>query len=178
MLDVAINYECQVRERLRSVWFKEKYKYWNATSYYQDWSLADGTWTEHQFVSVRDGIVIGYISYCIDRADGDVVHSLNIINFEERPSGTFALDCGHAIRNIFEKYRFRKLNFFVIIGNPIEKTYDKMIDRYGGRIVGIKKKNARLIDGKYYDEKLYEIMRDDYMEAVNEEKRTRDRSQR
>lgn len=167
MLDVAINYEDQVRERFRSVWFKEKYKYWNATSYYEDWNPVESTWTDHQFVSVRDGIVIGYISYCIDRADGDVVHSLNIINFEKRPSGTFALYCGHAIRSIFEKYGFRKLNFYVIVGNPIEKTYDKMIERYGGRIVGIKKKNSRLIDGKYYDEKLYEIMREDYMEAKN-----------
>lgn len=168
MLDVAINYESQVRERFRYVWFKEKYKFWNATSYYEDWNPSAGTWTDHQFASVRDGVVIGYISYCIDRANGDVAYNLNIINFEERPSATFALDCGRAVRDVFEKYGFRKLNFYVIVGNPIEKTYDKMVERYGGRIVGVKKKNAKLIDGKYYDEKFYEIMREDYMETKND----------
>ena len=68
--------------------------------------------------------------------------------------------------DIFEKYNFRKLSFYVVVGNPIEKSYDKMCERYGGRIVGVKRKNTRLIDGKYYDEKLYEILKEDYMKAV------------
>ena len=70
-----------------------------------------------------------------------------------------------AITDIFEKYNFRKLNFAVVIGTPVEKHYDRLIKRYGGRIVGVRKQNCRLIDGKYYDEKLYEIMRDDYFES-------------
>ena len=57
----------------------------------------------------------------------------------------------------------RKLEFTVVVGNPIEKTYDKLIKKYGGNIVGVKHKNCKLIDNKYYDEKIYEIFREDYI---------------
>jgi hypothetical protein len=67
-----------------------------------------------------------------------------------------------AIKDIFEKYRFNKLNFTVARGNPIEKTYDKLIKRYNGRIVGILEQEARLIDGRLYDVKEYELLADRY----------------
>ena len=109
---------------------------------------------------------IGYISYSIARADNSV-HSLNIINFSENKV-TFGMDLRRALRDIFEKYRFRKLSFTVVVGNPIESSYDKLIERYGGRIVGISKVDVKLIDGKYYDRKLYEILAEDYFSAEKE----------
>ena len=54
----------------------------------------------------------------------------------------------------------------MIIGNPIEKSYDKMINKYGGRIVGIYKEDVKLIDGEYYDKKLYEILASEYFETI------------
>lgn len=165
MLDIAINHEEELKQLFRSVWFKDKYKYWNCSCYHEDWRAEESTWVEHQFVSVRNGCVIGYIGYQIDRDNADEVHDLNIINFEESPSITFAKDLGQALKDIFERYKFRKLSFSVVIGNPVEKSYDKMCEKYGGRIVGVKKKQVRLIDGELYDEKLYEILREDYENA-------------
>ena len=69
---------------------------------------------------------------------------------------------GQALKDIFEKFHFRKLIFSVVIGNPIEKTYDRMIQKYGGRIVGIQRQQVKLIDGQFYDVKMYEILSDDY----------------
>lgn len=171
MLDVAIRWQNQLTDRFRSVWLKEKYKYWTGTSYFEDWQPINSTWVDHQFVSFRNGEIIGYIGYEINRADGDVVHDLNIINFEDEPSMTFAMDLGQALMDIFEKYNFRKLNFYVIVGNPAEKAYDKMIKQYGGRVVGYLKENTRLFDGKFYDEKLYEVMREDYFRKKETGKR-------
>ena len=162
MLDFAIRYQNELTDLMRQTWMKEKYKFWNGTSFFEDFCFESSTWVNHQVVSVRNEKVIGYIAYSINRADGDVVYNLQIINFEDKPSVTFARDLGQALTDIFEKYGFRKLNFSVIVGNPIEKSYDKMIRLYGGRIVGYWKENVRLIDGKYYDEKLYEVMREDY----------------
>lgn len=164
MLDLAIKYQDQVISKFRDTWFKDKYKYFHNANYFEDWAIKDSTWTNHQFVSVRNGEVIGYIGYNIDHS-WNLVNGLAIINFEDSPSMVFAADMGHAIRDIFEKYQFRKLCFSVIVGNPIESSYDKMCLKYGGRIVGIRKKNARLIDGNFYDEKLYEIFREDYINA-------------
>lgn len=165
MLDLAINYANVLKNKFRDTWFKEKYKFYNAATFCDDWNVCETTWTKHEFVSVRGNEVIGYICYDIDRANQDVAFGLCIINFEEKPSMTFAMDLGKALTDIFEKFCFRKLNFYIVVGNPIEKSYDKMCKKYGGRIVGVKKKNVRLFDGKLYDEKLYEIMREDYLNA-------------
>lgn len=77
----------------------------------------------------------------------------------------FGRDLGKALTDIFEKFNFNKLKFSVVVGNPIEKSYDRMIQKYGGRVVGIFREDARLIDGNLYDVKQYEILRSDYMRA-------------
>lgn len=156
MLDLAIKYREQLQQLMYDTWMNEKYKFWNCTNYSEKFELAENTWNYHQFVSVdKDGNVIGYIGYSIDR-ESDYVCGLNIINFSDNKA-VFGCDAGRAIKNIFEKYKFRRLEFSVIIGNPIEKAYDRLVKKYGGRIVGIYEKRVRLIDGRFYDEKLYEV---------------------
>lgn len=169
MLFPAIEYETQLIDKFRSTWFKEKYKYYHCGNFFEDLEIHNSTLANHQFVSVRDGEVIGYIGYGIDRLNGDVVYGLNIANFEDTPSITFSVDLGRALKDIFEKFSFRKLRFSVIVGNPIEKSYDKMCKKYGGNIVGIEKENVRLMDGNYYDEKFYSILRTDYLKATRKE---------
>ncbi len=93
------------------------------------------------------------------------MYGLGVINFSDNKI-VFGMDLGQALNDIFEKYKFRKLKFSVFIGNPIEKSYDKMIEKYGGRIVGYYKEETRLIDGEYYDEKLYEITREEYLKSI------------
>lgn len=159
MLDIAINHKDQLLEKFRRVWFRDEY--WNNVNYYEEWNAEESTWNCHQFVSVDlSGRVIGYIGYRIDRPS-DYVYNLNIINFSDNKV-IFGLDVGQALQDIFEKFHFRKMNFVVVIGNPVEHTYDRVIQKYGGRIVGIRKQQVRLIDGQFYDEKLYEILANDY----------------
>lgn len=161
MLDVAINHTEELKSKFFSIWFKERYKYWVNSNYYEEFEIAKNTWNNHQFVSMRDDKIIGYIGYSLDRAS-DFVCGLSIINFEGKASWTFSIDLGNALVDIFEKYNFRKLCFSVVVGNSIEKTYDKLCKKYGGRIVGVQREHTRLIDGKFCDEKLYEILREDY----------------
>lgn len=78
---------------------------------------------------------------------------------------TFGMDLGQVLQDIFEKYNFRKLDFCVVVGNPIEKSYDKMVKKYNGRIVGTFKDDVKLIDNKYYDIKYYEVTKENYMGA-------------
>ena len=164
MLDVAIKYKEQLEKVQYNIWFDEKYKFWNNGTYYETLKIDDNTWNRHQFVSIKDGNVLGYISYSIDRSN-DFVSNLSIMNFSEDKM-TFGMDLGQALKDIFEKYNYRKIKFSVVVGNPIEKSYDKMIKKYNGRIVGTFKNEVRLIDNKYYDEKYYEINRDDYIQSL------------
>ena len=160
MLEAAIKYKEQLEKLHYNTWFNDKYKYWVCDVYHDSITIDTNTWNKHQFVSVSNGEVIGYISYNIDRGDNSIT-SLSAINFSDNKI-TFGMDLGKALQDIFEKYRFRKISFSVIIGNPIEKSYDKMIKKYGGSIVGIRKKHVKLIDGLYYDQKLYEILESEY----------------
>lgn len=164
LLDVAIRHEEEVKEKMNNIWFQDKYKYWNFSTYFEKYKIDDTTWNKHQFVSLdSSGKVIGYIGYNVYRETYDC-NGLSIINFTDNIV-TFGIDLGQVLTDIFEKFKFRKLNFKVVVGNPIEKSYDQMIEKYNGRIVGIKRKDAKLIDGEYYDVKLYEIFREDYLRS-------------
>lgn len=163
MLDIAIRYKKDLENLFHGIWFDDKYKFWNCSSYYSSYTVDDNTWNRHQFVSIYDGRVIGYIGYSISR-DDNTVHSLSILNFTEEKT-TFGLDLGRALTDIFEKFNFHSLSFSVVIGNPVAKSYDKLTAKYGGRIVGIYKDFVKLVDGRYYDQKLYQISRDEYMNS-------------
>ena len=162
MLDVAINHIDELKTQMNSIWFKDKYKFYNNDLYYSDFRVDEDTWNRHQFVSLnKEGKVIGYIGYAVTRATHSC-SNLAIINFSDDKM-TFGRDLGQALTDIFEKFKFNKLNFEVVVGNPIEKSYDKMIAKYGGRVVGTYVNETKLIDGEYYPVKLYEILRENYM---------------
>lgn len=162
MLDIAINHIEELKQKMNSIWFDEKYKFYNNDLYYSDFKVDDDTWNRHQFVSLdKNGCVIGYIGYSVSRQTHSC-SNLAIINFSDNKM-IFGIDLGQALKDIFEKFKFKKLNFEVVIGNLVEKSYDKMINKYGGRVVGIYSDETKLIDGEYYPVKLYEILRENYM---------------
>lgn len=164
MLDIAIKYQSQLKSKFLSIWFDDKYKFFNYDMYYRDKDLDTETWNRHQFVSLNsEGEVIGYIGYSVCRQTYNAV-SLSIINFSNNKI-VFAKDLKQALTDIFEKFNFNKLNFSVVIGNPIEKSYDKICQKYGGRIVGIYKNETKLFDNQFYDVKHYEILREDYLNS-------------
>lgn len=168
MLDVALKYKDELQNLFIDTFHKEKYKFYHYNSYYEVFNLKEDTWNAHEFVSVdKQGNVIGFISYEVNRVATSVC-GLGIINFSDNKL-TFGIDVIQAIRDIFEKYNFRKISFCVVIGNPIEKTYDKLVKKYGGRIVGIEKEHTVLYDHKFYDVKRYEILREDYIKTKERE---------
>lgn len=160
MLDIAQKYEQQLKLKFADIAYDMKYKFVHE-GYSEEYKPQSSTWNKHEFVSILEGEVIGYISYYINRNDYSV-SGLYATNFSDS-KGAFGMDLGRAIINVFTKYNFRKLKFGVFVGNPIEGTYDKMVDKYGGRIIGIEKEASRLLDGRFYDSKTYEIFREDFL---------------
>lgn len=162
MLDVALKYKDELQKFYINTWHNEKYKYYNYQCFWEIPTFNESTYDGHDFVSLnKKGEIIGVIGYSINRLN-ESVYGLGIINFTN-DKFTFGRDVFQAIKDIFEKYNFRKLSCCVVVGNSVEKTYDKLIPKYGGRIVGIEKQATKLCDNKYYDVKRYEILREDYM---------------
>jgi len=161
MLAFAQDYEQELNRKMRETWGQKKYWYFQYISYMSPIEIESNTWDRTQFVSLNpSGEVIGYLGYGVER-EARYVSYLEIINFTN--DNSFGLDVLAMLRDIFEKYRYNKIVFSVVIGNPIEQRYDHLIERCGGRIVGVYKEHVMLPDGKLYDKKSYEITRDDYL---------------
>lgn len=162
MVDIAIKHEEELSKKMMETWFDEKYKFYHYGPYFQKENIGTDTWNSHTFVSVNtNGEVIGFIAYDISRPE-EFCKNLRIINFSDDKM-TFGMDLMQVLQDIFEKYNFRKLCFSVVIGNPIELSYDKIINKYGGRVVGVRFDHVKLMDNKFYDVKEYEISREEYL---------------
>jgi hypothetical protein len=167
LLKLAKLYESQLQPLFLKTAFDHKFKFYNASNYYEyKFELSDDSWSKLEFVSVdKNDNVIGFLSAKIDRTN-EAISSLKVINFYDL-NYTFSKDFHHFLTELFIKYNFRKISFSVVVGNPAEKMYDKYIDKYGGNIVGICKDDIRLFDGKYYDFKLYEIFKHEFMKRTS-----------
>jgi len=168
MLEYAKKHEEKLRQIFFDTAFNSYYMYENFYSYREVLKLSDDTWNENHFVSIYNYEIIGFIAYRIKR-DVNSTHGLIISHFGDYKQNKyiFGKDVMTAIKDIFEKYNFNKINFSVAVGNPVEKTYDRLVKHYNGRIVGIKEQEIRLIDGRLYDEKMYEILAVDYYGKKN-----------
>jgi hypothetical protein len=168
MLKPAIIYADQIKKLYREVcWFNPKYKYYNYNTFWNTFSIEERSLDWHEFVSISpSGEILGYIHYYVDRNSLNC-RNFGAINFTNNP--LFGKDLLQAIRDIFERFNFHKLSFCVVIGNPIEATYDRLCSKYGGRILCIEKEHTKLEDNQYYDVKQYEILRSEYLHAKGEE---------
>lgn len=161
MLDIAQKYEDRLKLLFANIAFDKKFMFLTGSSYNDEYKASDSTWNRHEFVSIHNDNIIGYLKYSINR-DTYSAHSMEIVNFTNKPNLIFAKDLKQFLTNIFEKFQFRKLSYCCFVGNPVEESYDKMTLRHGGKIVGIEKEHFKLMDGNYYDCKLYEILKKDY----------------
>ncbi|MEL7609505.1 MAG: hypothetical protein AAGU74_08350 [Bacillota bacterium] len=165
MLEIAFAHQ----EALNKAWQKcihsEHFKYYCISPHFDlEIKCSDNTWDSLQMVSMSEaGEIIGYMSASLDRA-GDMVSGISAINFGDM-SLTFSRDLMGFLVALFEVHRFRKVEWSVIVGNPAEVMYDRIVKKYGGRITGLRRETVRLYDGRYYDMKSYELFRDAFITA-------------
>lgn len=166
MLKPAKLYQTKINELEISLWGSSRTMFWNCNCYHNVHDFSNDTWLELYFVSVdpETDEVIGIIGGDIYRS-ANYIKSLSICNFINDKHTIFAKDLMIFIKELFLKYNFNKICFSVIIGNPVEEHYDKLTEKLGGRIVGIFKNHAVLHNNKIYDQKYYEIMKDDFIKT-------------
>ena len=162
MLAQAILYEEQLKKQYIAAICDDYYKFYMATSYRNFTpNVQNNDWSTIQRVSIgKDGQVIGYMSAEIDR-DSKVVNRLGLLNFTKQINVIFAQDFIKFIRELRDRYDASKFGFMAFVGGDAERMYRKFIKRHGGNIVGTFKRTVKLIDGKYYDATMFEIMRED-----------------
>lgn len=154
----------KVNEKLVESFYKhpEHYKYYFCSGYLDLLKPATDTWEAERFASVNpEGEVIGFISISHERRVESA--KLVCINFTSHPVAEnrhdnamiFTADLETLLTGVIQ--RVRVLRFGVAIGNPAEKGYDLLCQRFGGRVVGTETAIFKLSDGTVCDFKGYEV---------------------
>ena len=163
MLKPAILYKEALAEKAKIVLMEpEKYKFMELCNYqsYNTFTIDEvDEWSKIKRVSVNaDGAILGYMGCSVCRQDSSVA-GLLFVNFDlTKLSVTFVRDMEAFLQYLLRM--FRKVSFVCVVGNSAERLYDKVIEKYHGRVVGVKKQEALLQDGQFYDLKLYEIVKE------------------
>ncbi|MCK9327619.1 MAG: hypothetical protein M0P69_19145 [Bacteroidales bacterium] len=162
MLVPAILHEEQLKKNYAKAICDDHYKFYMATSYRNFTpDVKNSDWNTIQRVSIdKDGNVIGFMSAEINR-DSKVIDRFGLLNFTKAINLIFAQDLIKFIRELRDRYDASKFEFMAFVGGEAEQMYRKFIGKHGGNIVGTMKRTSKLIDGKYYDATMFEIMRED-----------------
>ena len=159
-------YEEQIRHKMWEIWYDERYQYYFGGSYRMDFSLAcNNDYPQRAFAVLNNkDELIGCIKYSID-TDLGVAMWFGAINFSE-DRFTFGKALKQVIEDCFLKFGLNVVEWNVICGNPIERSYDRMCEKLGGRIIGIRHRRVKDMAGNICDDKIYEILREDFLATM------------
>ena len=133
--------------------------------YGQGWEISsypDSNRNTHNFVSVnKNNEVLGMLGYEIDWVSRSV-NGIWIIRCAAAPSVLFIRDVLQAVDDVFYKYNLNRIEFMAYADNKAVEGYRKFCKKYGGREVGICRDKVVLMDGKWQDEGIFEILKEDY----------------
>lgn len=165
MLKPAALYSGKLNSLFVSAAYDDSNKYWvmdyGVTNFYEP---RYGNKYTREYVSVdKDDNVIGYFSYALNESISQVEY-LNFISFD-KGNLLFVEDVLHEIHKIFTEYNMNSIIFTCIPDNPVYANYIKFNNYCNGKVSGYYKDYCKLMDGKLYDEVVFQIMREDYYES-------------
>lgn len=160
-------YENEIKEKMWELWYNEKYQYYFNSLNRFDYSAetTSGEYIRHSFAVInRANELIGVITYYIS-LENRIANWFGAINFSDDII-TFGKAIYKVIENCFLKFGMNVVEWCVVCGNPIERSYDRMCKKYGGTIVGIRHKRVTDMKGILLDEKIYEILRENFLKEL------------
>ncbi len=161
MLALAIQYGPQLQECYQKTLADEKCRYYmhGIRRYFIPLEPDDANKLQYVSLGVY-GNVLGLFECNLNR-ETMTAYEITAIRFTPEYEPEFAADMYRFVVDvIFQQYGMQRVIYNVIKGNKAEKLYDRIIERYGGRIVGTFTNEVRLFDGKLYDVKYYEMLRE------------------
>ena len=158
MLAFAMDYEDALRRTDRANWMNPNTKWYYVDGREKEIVIDKDTWNNIQMVSVdSEGNIHGYFAVAVDEMLNRL-HSMGVINYSHKCDIAFSKDFYQLLKYLFVDRGFYKLEWTVVIGNPIEKMYDRFCRKAGGNIIGISHDSIMLRDRKPYNEQHYEVL--------------------
>lgn len=100
--------------------------------------------------------LIGFLRYRIHWYNS-CAHCFGLISFSNKPNGIIGIDLRNEFKKIMNQYKVHRIEFRMIKGNPVEKHYQKFVEKYNGRIL-VLKDAIKDKYGQYHDDVTYEII--------------------
>jgi hypothetical protein len=162
MIDFANNHIPDVNKILQKTAIDLKYKYYNV-SRFADIVInpSEDTWSGINFVSIYENVITGFIKVKFTNP----YRAAELSMFNTISNLVFMQDVREVIIMLFNVYKVPRISFSVLIGNPVEQVYDKVIGSFGGRIWGKSRKATLAMDGEVCDMKHYEILYEDFLQS-------------
>ncbi|MFA5307251.1 MAG: hypothetical protein WC365_07430, partial [Candidatus Babeliales bacterium] len=129
MLKLAYPYKEKLQKAYNKIVYEDFYKFYNNGQWWShEFILANDSWKSLEFVSVdSNDEIIGFLKADIERPEG-YISGLGVMSFAMKSSYCFSKDMYQFLRDLFVKFNFYKITFNVVIGNPVEKMYDKYVE--------------------------------------------------
>lgn len=154
MLRPAILYKEELEKKFAEELYTDRYFMFSGYPYDNVPHEIKAKHDSFSLASVEDGRVVGYIGYNINPMLNEA-SNFGLYAFEPW-NATFMRDIKDEMRKILRRYR--RIEWRMVGGNPIEKAYDSFCERHGGHKHTLHDA-TRDIDGNYRDTVIYEIVR-------------------
>lgn len=176
MLKMAYDYRDTVDKIYSDLMMEDRSKWLSGSPVLQrpDWDkYRDNNYEGQYYLSAKmadedNGELLGEIRYTIDQW-AQAMENFHVIHYnDEDPKENgyiFMKDLLNVIHIGFTQFGLRKMCWSVIVGNPIEKSWDKFCRLSNGRIVGVYKEDAFTADRVFRDVKAYELFAKDFYET-------------
>ncbi len=158
MLVPALAYKAEIEELFAKNMYSEEMGLYSE-NFYNNWiptihnECTDGSF-EYAIVDSKKN-VIGYFKHNIDFCN-DCVQNFGLYSFC-KGSYTIGKDIYAEMTKLIKRHH--RIGWRMIGGNPVQRSYDKFCQKYGGRKIElcdtVKDKN-----GKYHNAYIYEIIKD------------------
>lgn len=154
MLRPAILYKNEIEKHFAEVMYSDDYFYYMGYAHGHVFPEVEPRDNIYQWAIVnKTDEVIGWLAYRIDQETDSVY------NF-----GLYSFDKGNALvgKDVFEKIEelianYRRVEWRVIEGNPVIRSYDKLCEKHNGYKTSLHKVTKDPY-GIYKDEYIYEIL--------------------
>lgn len=157
MLVPAQLYKEELKRKLVACWYQPKYQYYFAGEY-NEHNIGDNAYWRRDFVHLNSrGEVDGYFSHNYNDATKSM-SGFGLVSFSDN-GALLVKDVIKYMKDLFE-LEAQRAEFFAFVDNPATKVYDKLIKKYGGKVVGRLTRSA-YFNGKYHDCIIYEILKEE-----------------
>lgn len=176
MLELAIKYESEIREKYVDCIDSPEYKHYNRSGWCDlTPKIYPDNYAVIQYASaVFNGAfreVIGLLEAEITKPNNSV--NITVIHFyyeSKHYTSTFAKDMMSFAKYLFEYKKFNKIKIRCRESNPALEKYKKLIPKFGGKCIGISELDEMDEDGTLQNVHMFEVLRSDYLEAMNNRK--------